>query len=235
MKTSSILILTAVAITVLAITAFNLNQKSIYNKGEWRKRFYGMEFIAMKNISNIDMPDADKFNLTIERGDKEGLYIDPESKEHVQWSQQGNNFKLEVTKKSKEGAPFRNRDLVLVLKNINHLKTRQYVPLKFQKSYDAGEITISGFKTGSLKLDIGNRSNVTINQTELDTLQATIGEKEGDSRLSIGKDNKINSAAFIIPGKSDLTLMNPNIVKTSYQLSDQATVTLNGQALRALK
>lgn len=235
MKTSSILILAAVAVTVLAITAFNLHQKGIYDKGEWRKRFYGMEFIAMKNISEINLPDADKFNLIIEKGEKEGMYLYPESKEHVQWSQQGNNLKLEVTKQSKEGAPFRNRDLVLILKNINYLKTRQYVPIKFQKSYGPGEITISGFKTGSLKLDIGNRSNVVIDKTELDSLQASIGEAEGDSRLSIKKDNKINTAIFNIPGKSDLTLMNPNIVKTSYQLSDQATVTLNGQALQVLK
>jgi hypothetical protein len=235
MKTSSILILSAVAVTILAITAFNLRQKAIYDKGEWRKRFYGMEFIAMKNISEIELPDADKFNMIIEKGDKEGLYLYPESKEQIQWSQTGSNLKIEVTKKSKEGAPFRNRDLVLIVKNFNYLKTRQYKAETFQKSYGPGEITITGFKTGNLKLDIGNRSNVNIDKTEVDSLQASIGEAEGDSRLSISKDNKINTAIFSIPGKSDLTLMNPNIVKTSYQLSDQATVTLNGSALKVLK
>jgi hypothetical protein len=235
MKTSSILILSAVAVTILALTAFNLHQKGIYDKGEWRKRFYGMEFIAMKNITEINLPDADKFNLTIEKGEKEGLYLYPESKEHVQWSQTGSNLKIEVTKKSKEGAPFRNGYLVLIVKNFNYLKTRQYKAETFQKSYDAGEITITGFKTGSLKLDIGNRSNVNIDKTELDSLDASIGEAEGDSKLSISKDNKINTATFSIPGKSDLTLMNPTIIKTSYQLSDQATVTLNGSALKVLK
>jgi hypothetical protein len=235
MKTSSILILSAVAVTFLAITAFNLNQKTIYSKGEWKKRFYGMEFIAMKNISDVILPDADKFELVIEKGDKEGLYIYPESKEHVQWSQQGSSLKIEVTQKAKAGAPFRNRELVLILKNITHLKTSPYVPLKFQKSYDSGEISISGFKQSSLKLDIGNRSNVTLEKTDIDSLQAIVGNIEGESSLKINMNNKINSATFNIPGKSELTLMNPRIVKTSYQLSDQATVTLNGNALQVLK
>lgn len=235
MKTSSILILSAVAITFIAITAFNLHQKSIYTKGEWRKRFYGMEFIAMKNISQIDLPDADKFNLTIEKGEREGLYLYPESKDNLQWTQTNNHLKLEVNKKSKEGAPFRNQELVLVLKDLKYLKTRQYESIKFQKSYDAGDITIKGFKTGMLKLDIGNRSNVYLDELEIDTLNASIGEIKGDSRLSITKNNKFNTAVFDIPGESDLILLDPNITKTSYRLSDNATVTITGNALKIFK
>lgn len=235
MKTSTILILSAVAITFVAMTAFNLTQKAFYNKGDWRNRFYGMEYIAIKNITDIDLSDADKFNVAIEQGVKEGLYIHESSREHVQWSRNGNTLKFEVTEKARKGAPFHNREMVLILNKIDHLKTSPYQALEFQKSYPYGEVKITGFKQDSLKLDLGNLSRVILDKSGLNSLQANVGTGGSEATLIIEQDNKINDAKLNILGKSQLMLYGPTIIKTTYQLSDQATVALNGNALQVLK
>lgn len=235
MKTSTILILSAVAMTFIAMTAFNLTQKAFYNKGDWRNRFYGMEYIAIKSITDIDLLDADKFNLVIEKGVKEGLYIYPGSREHVQWSTTGNTLKVEVTEKAKKGAPFRNTEMVLILNRIDHVKTSPYKPLEFQKSYNYSELKITGFKQESLKLNLGKSSRVILDKLDLNSLIANVGGKEDEATLILEKENRINDAVLNIRGKSHLTLQGPTITKTSYQLSDQATVVLNGEALQVLK
>ncbi len=235
MKTSTILILSAVAMTFIAITAFNLTQKAFYNKGDWRNRFYGMEYVAIKNVTDIDLLDADKFNLVIEKGAKEGLYIHPSSREHVQWSTKGNTLKFEVTEKAKMRAPFRNTVMVLILNRIDHLKTTPYKPLEFQKSYNNSELKITGFKQENLKLDLGKSSRVILDKSDLNSLIANDGSKEGEATLILEKENRINNAVLNIQGSSQLALRGPTIIKTSYQLSDHATVVLNGEALQVLK
>lgn len=235
MKVSTILIITAVAASVIALTAFNLTQKAFYNKGDWRNRFYGMDYIAIKNVTEIELGDAEKFEVTIERGDKEGLYIQKGATEHVKWSRDGKKLRFEVPEKAKKGAPFRNEHFVLVLNRIDRLKTSPYVPLTFQKRYDPASVLIKGFKQDRLHLDLGNLSNVVINESELGVLQAKIGDAEGEASLRVLQSNKIDTANFNIPGKSNLSLSGANIVKTSYVLSEKATVTLNGKVLQVLK
>lgn len=235
MKVSTILIIAAVAASVIALTAFNLTQKAFYNKGDWRNRFYGMDYVAIKNVTDIELADAEKMQVTIEKGEKEGLYTKASFREHVKWSQNGNKLKFEVTEDAKKGAPFRNEDFVLVLNRIDHLKTSPYKPLKFQKSYPVAEVLIKGFNQNSLQLDLGKTSEVILEQVVLDSLVANIGNVEGGAGLTIEKDAKIKVADFTIPGASGLGLNNPNIVKATYNVSEQATVLLNGSALKILK
>ena len=235
MKVSTILIITAVAASIIALTAFNLMQKSFYQGGEWKNRFYGMEYVPMKGVTDIELADAEKMQVTIEKGDKEGLYIRENSKEHVTWTKEGNKLKFEVTKKAKSGAPFRNEDFVLVLRQINHLKTSPYVPLKFQKRYPGAEVTIQGFKQNYLQLELGKSGAVNLEKMDLDSLRATIGNAEGEANLSIQGNSKIGKADFTIPGESGLQLYNPDITKATYNVSEKATVMLNGNALQVLK
>ena len=65
MKVSTVLIIAAVAASVIALTAFNLTKKAFYNKGDWRNRFYGMDYVAIKNVTDIELADAEKMQVTI--------------------------------------------------------------------------------------------------------------------------------------------------------------------------
>ncbi len=235
MKVSTILIITAVAASIIALTAFNLMQKSFYQLGEWRNRFYGMEYIPLKNITDVELADAEKMQVTIEQGNKEGLYIREQAKEHLTWSKDGNKLKFEVSKKAKSGAPFRNDDFVIVLRRIDHLKTSPYVPLTFQAEYSSAEITLHGFKQNYLELDLGKMGAVNLQKMDLDSLNATIGNAEGKASLKIQEDSKVRKAVFTIPGESGLELNNPDITKATYNVSEKASVKLNGNALKILK
>lgn len=235
MKTSTILIISAVVASFIALTAFNLTQKAFYNKGDWRNRFYGMEYVAIKNITDIELADAEKMEVTIEQGVKEGLYIGKTFKEHIKWSKNGNKLKFEVTDDAKRGAPFRNETFVLVLNQMHQLKTSPYAPLKFQKSYPRAEVQITGFSQNALALDLGKSGAVNLQKVELDSLIAKIGNKEGNASLSIQKEARIKTADFRIPGESGLVLKNPNITKATYNVSERATVMLNGNVLKVLK
>lgn len=235
MKTSTILIISAVAASFIALTAFNLTQKAFYDRGDWRNRFYGMEYIAIQNITAIELADAEKMEVTIEKGVKEGLYIGKTFKEHIKWSKNGNKLKFEVTEDAKKGAPFRNETFVLVLNRLQQVKTSPYVPLKFQKRYERGEVKIKGFKENTLALDLGNSSAVDLQNVSLDLLTAKIGDELGAGSLKIQKESQIKVANFSIPGESALILNNPNITKATYNVSDRATVMLNGNVLKVLK
>mgnify|MGYP007014262981 CR=1 FL=1 len=235
MKTSTILIIASVAASFIALTAFNVIQKAFYDKGEWRDRFYGMEFIPISNVSALELMDSEKMEVTVEQGKKEGLYVYKSFKEHIKWSKAGKKLSLEVIKAAKSGAPFRNETFILVLNRIDHIKTSPYVPLKFQKSYPRAEIQIKGFKQPALTLDLGKSGAAALTAVSIDTLTAMVGTSAGGSGLRIEKDTQIKVANFSLPGESDLVLNNPTITKATYDVSDRATVLLNGNVLNVLK
>lgn len=235
MKTSTILIIAAVAASFIAITAFNLTQKAFYDKGEWRGRFYGMEFIPVNSVSDIEIADSEKMEVTIEQGKKEGLYIGKSFTEHIKWSKNGKKLKLEVVEDAKKGAPFRNETFILVLNRLDQVKTSPYQSIKFQKTYPQAVMQIKGFKQNALALDLGTSGRANLIDMALDTLTAKIGNQEGGSSLRIEKGTKIKAANFTIPGESGLVLNNPDITKATYRLTDQATVILNGNVLNVLK
>lgn len=237
MKTSTILIISAVVITITALTAYNFTLRASYLKGDYKNPFYGMEFTAIKDLKSVTISSANLVSVTIEQGAKEGIWISNNAEQKVSWSHDGDNLQIDLTKKSKvERDRIYGRSIVVVTNHLNQVNTKSlFKTADDENSYVSGEVTISGYKEGSLQLVMDRASTVFLDKNKFQSVKATVGDAQhGGSSLTVSKDNTIATADFTVAGESKLSLSGPNIIKTSYNLSDRATVSLNGKTLQAI-
>lgn len=237
MRTSTILIITAVIITLICLAAYNFNLKASYLRGDYKNPFYGLEYNNVKNINSLEMESANKISIIVEQGKTEGLWINDRIKDKLVWSIEGGILKIDLTKEAKESDfQVNGNELVLTTPNIYKVVAHPYLEKENHgdRNYQ-GYIGISGFNQDSLTLDIGSAMYANLDKMQLLTLNAVIGDqKNGNTNLVLSSANEIKSAIFNIPGESKLDLQSPSIVKTNYILSAKATVSLNGKALQPL-
>ena len=236
MKKSTIMITAAVLIILGSLTAFNVKIKQIYLTGSYKSKFKGMDFTPANGLVNIDIQSANRLGILVERGDKEGVWIREDKKETYQVDIHTNTLKLDIAKKAKEEGFNSWGDVIIVTKNLNRLTASPYLMDKENLKDITGNVEIKGFTLSDLDLQIGLGISASLYKMQLDKLTAFVGDKKsGNSSLFIGSDTKINTANLNVPGKSMLTLANPTITKAVYNLSDSATVSLNGKLLQLIK
>ena len=237
MKISTILIITAVVATIIALTAYNFTLRASYLKGDYKNPFYGMEFTPIKNLDAINISSANLVSVTIEQGVKEGIWVSDEAEKKISWSHHGNVLQIDLSKKSKDERDRVNgRSIIVVTNHLSQVNTKAlFKTAEDEQSYSSGEVTIKGYKEGNLQLVMDRSSSVYLDNNNLQSFKAIVGDAQhGDSRLSMSKENTIAAADFNVAGASEINLSGPKITKTNYTLSEKATVTLNGKALQSL-
>jgi len=237
MKTSTILIISAVIITITALTAYNFTLRASYLKGDYKNPFYGMDYTPIKDLKSVTIGSANLLSVNIQQGEKEGIWISGDAEQKVSWSHDGNNLQIDLNKKSKaERDRVYGRAVIIVTNHLDQVNTKSiFKTVEDENSYTSGEVTISGYKGGSLQLVMDRASTVFMDKNQFQSIKATVGDAQhGGSSLTVSKDNTIAAADFTVSGESKLNLSGPNITKTSYNLSDKATVSLNGKALQAV-
>lgn len=237
MKTSTMLLITAILVVFGCLTAFNIDLKKSYLTGEYKSRFRDMKFTPLKGIDEIDIQTADLYAVSIEQGDKEGI-----------WISKNDGFKINFTTKQNtlflhDGGEAERSwgTVVIITKKLKTVVTQSVPKLRtvnngYVMPDEVTSATITGYQLSHLDLRVSSAVKVFFNMMQIDTLNATIGNKQkGGAELVLSPNTKINSAQFEVPGNGKLTLMNPNITKSSYLLSDSATVTLNGKPTHLLQ
>ena len=235
MKTSTIMIITAVLITLGCLTAFNFKVKEVYLTGAYKSRFRDMEFTPLKGVEKLDIEGANRHGIQVEQGDKEGIWIRNNIKDRFVVTVDQQTLKLSLSKLGKEFG-FRSwGSVIIITKKLNSVVTGSYLSPK-NEADNAGEVNISGYQGDHLDLQISHGVNIYLGKLQLNTLTANVGDKEqGNAGLTIGSETKINAAQLNVPGSSNLDLQDPKIVKVSYNLSDSATVSLSGKVVRMIK
>lgn len=236
MKTSTILILSAIAVVFISLTAFNFNLKASFAEGNYKNRFYGLEFIPIKNINEIDVMNGNRTSFTIEQGDREGIWVAKGDREEITWKQIGDTLQIGLSAKNDESRSYVYlNNMTVIVNKPNKISIHAGSNNNNEMQWNNGSITIKGLKQEQFDLHADNYTSVILTGSQLNQLKSTIGMKgPGASALELAKDNVIQSADFKVEGESALKLNSPRIIKTNYQLSDQATVTLNGKALKTL-
>jgi uncharacterized protein YdeI (BOF family) len=236
MKTSTIMIITAVLVTFASLTAFNIDVKKVYQSGAYKSRFRGMDFTSLNGVNDISILTADRMSVKIEHGEKEGIWISSSEKQDVIPRVKGNTLELDLAAESKTTG-FRSwADIIIITKNVAKLHLVSGDGNHDPNGYENGDIQMKGYKLNDFDLSISKFVNVNLNANTIKNLKAQVGnEKEGKARLSISSDSEINTAQFNVPGASTLQLYNPKLVKAVYNLSDSATVTLNGKVVQTIK
>lgn len=239
MKTSNMLIIAALIISLGMITTYNFSLKAAYEAGNYKNRFNESEFTEIKNIKTLNVADANLISIVVEAGQKEGIWIRKRVKDRLVLKQNGEVFTIGLTDKAKED----NRrtgydDIVLFTNSLNKLKTTAFWPVGEKKTREnvyGGEVSLKGLRTDNFDINVSSSTTVSVNKMVLKTLKAVVGGEKGTALLNLDSANQIEYADFEILGASHLSLSNPKIVKTRYDLSDKATVTLNGAALQEIK
>ncbi|MBB5634752.1 hypothetical protein HDE68_000637 [Pedobacter cryoconitis] len=239
MKTSTMLILTALLIILGSLAAFNYTIKAAYLTGAYKNRFKEMDFTAFIAVEKLNLQTEKLSSIQIEYGDKEGIWISKNIKDLVKFDVKGNVLNLSTSETGKRiGSQRVNGMITIVTKKLNAITTTPYYILKKDESYWPGtsEISLKGYHLGQLDLQIASFVDVSLNQMDIQTLNATVGTKTSrGSELTLSEDTKINNATLNVPGESKLNLLDPKIVKTNYLLSDSATVSLNGKVVQMIK
>lgn len=236
MKKSSIMIITAVLVTLGSLTAFNIDVKKVYLSGAYKSRFRDMEFTSLKGIENLDLQNADQMGIEVQYGTKEGIWIHKSVKEQITTNIVGQTLKIGIDKNSKEDGGIGWGRVIIITRKLGKVNTTSNLHITQENSYYDAQVSISGYQEGNLDLQISDGVSVSLSSCKLNQLTANIGdEKYGKADVHMGSDMKINTATFNIPGMSSLTLAAPDITKVTYNLSDSATVTLNGKLVQMIK
>lgn len=236
MKTSTMIIITTVLIIMGCLTAFNYNLKGEYKSGEYKSRFRNMNFTSLKGIEKLDIQHANLLGIRIEQGGKEGIWINKDIIDQVHYKVNAQVLTLKADQDEIDGSMALSGGVIIITKTLNAVKTSPDV-LNNKRSYRGpGEVSINGYQLDRLDLEVGKDVRLSLNNMKLNSLHAAVGDKaHGLAELLISSDTKINTAQMDLPGASRLTLLNPTIVKATYNLSDSATVTLSGKAVQMIK
>lgn len=239
MKTSTMFIIAAVVATFIGLTAYNFSLKASFLKGDYKNPYYGLTFNAVKDVNEVELQSANRMTIRIEKGKTPGLWLRDRLKGNLVWTKNGNTIKIDLTKTAKDdGFQIWDNELILIMPSTVKLTSRAYHKDKEEEKRpnSSGRINISGFQQDAMELDLGKYTNAFLDKLKVGKLNAMIGNKDkGNASLVITSANQIGTAAFDIPGEGSLDLMDPNITKTQYSISDKATVSLNGKALQAIK
>jgi hypothetical protein len=236
MKKSTIMITAAVLIILGALTAFNIKIKQIYLTGSYKNRFNGMEFTPLKGLEHLDIRNSNSLGIQVEQGDHEGIWINADRKKTYVTDFKGHTLKFGLSKDAEERRHHAWGGVIIITKNLHKITTSAYLAEKENPTERAGNIDLRGFQLPKLDLQIALGVTVSLYKMQLDTLNAIVGDnKHGNAGLYIAADTKINTANLTVPGKSMLTLADPKITKAVYNLSDSATVSLNGKMVQMIK
>lgn len=239
MKLSNLFIIAAAVVSLAMLTAYNFSLKASYQKGGYKDRFNELEFNNAKDLTELQINCANRFNISVERGPKEGLWIRDKVKKSVKVTLVDGRLTIDMTDEAKE-LGFRTNlgDIILLSNSLNTINTVPYFnkeQIEKKWFYNDGEIRIKGLAGDLLDLQLGRFTAVYIDDVKVKTLKAMVGEAGSEgATLTVDAANQIAFADLSIPGKNKIELLNPKIVKTHYNLSDSAIVTLSGDVLKGI-
>lgn len=238
MKTSRQLLLVAFLITIGALCMYDFTLKKVYDKGEFRNRFYGMEQVMLKNFNQVLLNGANFINAQIEYGPKYGVWATKDYQDKISFSEKDRSLIVDVIDKDKTINA--RASIVITCPDLQQLSTKAYFKDKKEEEtlnrFPYATVKLSGFNHAKMSLDIGPSTKVKLDKNQIEILDALVGDnKIAYSSLIINATNKINLANIKVPGKSSLEIINPQIARSTYSFGDSASVTLNGKSLRLIK
>lgn len=237
MKTSTMLLIASVAIILISLTAYNFTLRASYLNGDYKNPYYGLTFNPLREINGLHLASANSFQLRIIQGKKQGMYVSERVKGRFTYQIVDGKIRMDLTKNSRDGGfNIYEDDLILVLSRLDTLELEPYYKTKEgQDRYLSGRISIKGFNQEGMFLNLGTGSMVSMDSLKIGKLRALVGnEGAGLSKLSI-REGVYQSVFFDVPGAGSLELLNPEITKSVYSLSKNASVTLNGKALKNIR
>jgi|GEM_PF-1107090 len=252
MKTSNILMTTAVIIILGSLLLYDFGLRDEYQKinkigvQEYQKtnRFNGYEKADITDFNAINFKAANNIIAKVEYGEKEAVWINKNAKGMVDVSQEGKKLIIDLSAKGKE----RNysgyqASVIIISPEVKQIDAEAFGKVRKYKgkygdsivtTYQNNRCYISGFRYDSLLINLAANTYLQLDDNQLKALNATVGDKAGNGTLVINSDNNIDKVNLDVRGKSTVEVLDLDIKNIKYKISDGAVVTFRGTALSKL-
>ena len=246
MKTSNILLTVTVFILISTLIAYDFGLRAEYltmkklglAKYHSVNRFNDYDQVKIRNFESVELLAANTVNVTIEFGDKEAVWINKRGKDRVGITQSGKNLVIDLNKKkdAKNHDNWGSSDIIIISPRLNYLKSKAFkFPERKKGEYTPQFVTsVKGFTQESLKIDAAANTRVWLDNNQLGLLNARVGDNSGDGDLTISSDNTIKSLNLKTLSKSTVEVLDLDIQKLDYDISEGAKVTFRGKVMPML-
>lgn len=232
MKSSSIILITAVLLFFGALTAYNVSLKASYLTGKYKVRFNKHAFTPLAGVNELQLKSANMISIGVESGAEDGIWISDRLKGQLKITQEGSVLVIDVADK-KLYTGFGPDEVVLISNKLNKLQTYCYYDKNREMmEYYRGTISIDALKSDSLNVILDNGSYMTMDDVTFGTLKSRLGGKGSAATLTIDSKSIIGTADFDVEGSSTLQLNNPKISSVHYLFSDSCSVSMTGKVAR---
>ncbi len=237
MKTSNKLLLTAILIIIVSMVTYDFALRAEYLKGTYKSRFYEMKKLNLENFTILDNRVANIISVQIEYGKSYAVYMNNDLKNNLLISKNGNKLLIDVADKAKPIINPYNNNVIIICPKLDQVITRPDIRKSIKEwDNDNGTTSITGFDQQNMDLFINTSTHLNFEKNKIGHLQATVGNNLSQhAYLFIASNNQIKDAVIKVMGKNQLNIENPKIIKSTFDISDSATVSLGGSILKQLK
>lgn len=240
MKTSNKIFLAAILLLLAYMVGYDFTLKTEYEKGAYKSRFYGMSEIKLSNFNMINHKAGNMAGLHIEQGKSYGVWVDKYFKDRIKITQQGQTLNIDyIGKEVRQSGDFTG--IIITCPVISQVIATTYpMPKDFKEDDEfstSGLVEVAGFKQ-TLPLSIRSEKSISFDLTKntLTQLDADFGNTTKDRpRLTINKNNQIETANLNLKGSTKLSLYGPAVAKPNYHFGDSIMVTLSGSSLKMVQ
>jgi len=235
MKSSTIILIILVVSAVGMLTIHNFSLRASYLKGSYKDKFNHHTFTACGQITELNLisPDLD---VNIEPGLKEGVWVDDRLKDLVRVTYKEGVVNIGLVKDNKGGF-YKAGFVTVIARKLSRLNLNPVVSAEQGKhGYQGTAAILTGLDADSLAVQMGRSTFLSLEKVQLKAFSVVVGDKVyGGSSLKIDSHSSIGYADISVPGNSRISLGNPKIVKAVYNISDSATLEMNGAAIKSIK
>lgn len=244
MKTSTKLILTALAVFTGMLIAYNVALTAAYKEGEFRNPFNDFTTLENKAFNAVTVNAANMISVEIVPGDYQ-VRVHKESAEYVKVVQRGNELIVDVANPDENLKRGSGMQVIISCPDLAILKTnarytfagKEQVDLVVpDRTYLRTNVVVKNMELDSLSIVQDNASSVVLEGNKIGQLQAVVGVSTGSGpKLYLKKENMIPRATLDIRHNSLLVLEDVALPNLTYTFSEQAKTIISGASLAALK
>ena len=230
MKISTTMLITAILLFFGVQTAYNFSLKAEYLKGTFRNRFGKHSFTKLENVKRLQLNAANMIGVSVEQGEREGVWISKVVKDQVKVRQKGETVTVDFVNFKPEAHRYINSaSVVFVVNKLSNIAARNFQVKGADSENYAGELYLKGLVGDSFDLVIPERATVFMEGSRFKVFKAVIGSMNEWSRFTVTGDNKLDTAYFDVR-KSSLELQSPTILVPHYKLGDSSRIELWGKS-----
>lgn len=239
MKTSTKIIIAALAILIGTLVFYDLGLRAEYLKGDFTDPHRKYVPLNYTGFDEIELKSSTAINIKLVQGPFR-VMADPECISFVKITRQDNRLVINAVFSDYYRSLHSDFALLISCPKLTVFKADAVyrVPVSTvtdTSSNDFGHVptVISGFNAGTLTISADHATNLVLENNRLDTLNALIGlHEKSRSNLTIGKNNLFRHSNVQILHNSYLRINNHDPVSFHYQLADSAMLLINGAAVK---